>query len=227
MKFLVVALVLLSTANASAEELAKPALPDSATYSLGIGSHIRTFGDTSAANLATDSIAGPRLTLGRSLTNARAYRQIDIGVFARYSYATVSGTVFKTLETDIEQHALAGGLRVDAPLWWRTRLVAQAELGMLRTKLQVVSGDTMPVDDHSWAPYATATLGADLALLQNPKFRFALGFDVGYMVTRPVDLQALPGDRPDEQLSIATEFASIGKLDTRGWTTSLAFRASF
>ena len=213
---------------AYAEQVDRPAIQRAATYSLDIGSHIRWFGDTSAAILATDTLAGPRLTVGRSLTSTRApYRELDIGVFARYVYASVDGQIFQSLDTSIAQHALTGGVRVDAPLVWRTRLIAQAEAGMARTALQVSQGDTMPVDDKRWAPYAAATLGTDLALVDAPRFRLGLGVDVGYVLTVPVDLRALPADRPDEQLSIATEFASIGKLDTRGWVYSMTVRGAF
>ena len=55
----------------------------------------------------------------------------------------------------------------------------------------------------------------------------SLGVDVGYLVTVPVELHALPGDRPDADLSIETAFAGIGKLDSRGWTYSMSFRMSF
>jgi hypothetical protein len=213
---------------AHAEQVDTPSIQTTATYSLDVGSHVRWFGDTSAAILSSETLSGPRLTLGRSLTSTRGpLRDVDVGVFARYVYATVDGTFFQTIETELDQHVLSGGVRVDAPLWWRVRLVGQGEVGMARTHLEVTANALMPVDDEAWAPYAAATLGGDLGLIQNPRFRMSLALDVGYVLAVPVDLRALPGDRPDEQLSIATEFASLGKLDTRGWTYSLAVRGAF
>jgi hypothetical protein len=58
-------------------------------------------------------------------------------------------------------------------------------------------------------------------------FQASLGVDVGYLVTVPVDLRALPGDRPSEDLSIDTSFAGLGKLDTRGVTYSMYLRGRF
>ena len=112
-------------------------------------------------------------------------------------------------------------------LWSRLRGVAQAELGYARTSLQVSDGDTMPVDDHHWGPYGTATLGGELAIVHKPRFNLGLAVDLGYTVTMPVKEHALPGDRPDEGLSISTDYASLGKLDTRGVTYSMAFRGAF
>lgn len=212
---------------AHAEQLEKPAIRAS-TYSLDIGSHLRWFGDTSAAVLSGDALAGPRITLGRSLTRTRVpTRDVDVGVFVRWHYATVQGEMFRTLESSLSEHALGAGARFDAPLWWRFRLVGTAELGAQRTALQIADGPMTPVDDHAWAPYAATTLGLDVGIIQTPRFRFGLGVDLGYTVTKPVDLSATPADRPDEQLSIETAYSSIGSLDTRGFTYSAAFRGAF
>ena len=211
----------------SAAAHAEPA--SSPRYSLDIGSHIRTFGDASAAIVANDALAGTRITLGRRLgTVAAPVRDLELGVFARWVVATVDGTMFQTLQSTITQHALAAGVRVDATLAWRFRAVGQAELGMARTALTITEpGMTVPVDDHGWAPYGTATLGTELALVESRRFRFSVGVDLGYTVTVPVELRARPRDRPDEDRAIATEYASIGSLDTRGWTYSMAFRGGF
>jgi hypothetical protein len=227
-KSLAVLLALFPLRVAYAEQVDTPAIPDAATYSLDIGSHVRSFRDTSAAILSDRPMAGPRVTLGRSLTSKRVpFRDLDLGVFARYTYATAGGAFFQTIDTTLQQHVLSAGIRVDAPLWWRFRLVGQGEAGMARTKLQVTTNDLMPVDDKAWAPYAAATLGTDFGLVQNPRFRMSIGLDVGYVLPAPVELRALPGDRPDEELSIATEFASLGKLDTRGWVYSMMVRGAF
>jgi hypothetical protein len=221
-------LVLVVPSLAHAEEVSSPSIQESATYSLDIGSHVRWFGDTSAAILSTDTLAGSRITVGRSLTDVKApLRDVHIGVFARWVFASSDGAIFQNLVTRIDQHEVGAGLRFDAPLWWRFRAIGQVELGMARTALRVTQDLMTPVDDHAWAPYGAATLGADLALYQSPRFRLALGMDLGYTVTVPVDLRALPGDRPDEDLSIATDYASIGKLDTRGVTYSMAIRGAF
>ncbi|MEO8701199.1 MAG: hypothetical protein ABI867_14205 [Kofleriaceae bacterium] len=229
MKFLAL-FVVLAPAVAHAEEVDSPMIESSATYSVDFGSHVRWFGDTSAAILSTEPIAGPRVTIGRSLTGVKApLRDVSVGVFARYTFATTQGTFFQNLTTQIDQHELGAGLRFDAPLWWRFRVIGQAELGMARTALTVTEADQMttPVDDHAWAPYVAATLGTDIAIYQGPRFRLSLGMDLGYTASVPVDLRALPGDRPDEDLSIPTDYVSIGKLDTRGFTYSMAFRGAF
>lgn len=213
---------------AHAEQVESPLIQKSATYSFDFGSHMRWFGDTSAAILTTETFAGTRMTIGRSLTQTRVPRRdLDIGVFARWIYATVEGTFFNDLSSRITQHGLAGGVRFDAPILWRFRLVGQAEVGMAHTALAVTEAEMTPVDDSAWAPYGTLTLGTDLGLHEGPRFRLGLGVDVGYTLTMPVDLRALPGDRPDEELSIPTDYASLGKLDTRGWTYSVALRGAF
>jgi len=200
----------------------------SSVYSIDIGSHVRWFGDTSAAIVSTDALAGVRLTVGRSLTTTTLrHRDVEIGLFARWVYAATSGKMFDDLDTDLRQHTLGGGLRAEAPVVRRLSLVGQAELGMARSALTVTRDIMTPVDDHRWAPYGATSLGADLLLATGKRLRVDLGVDVGYLVTVPVELRALPGDRPAEDLSIATTFAGIGKLDTRGWTYSMSLRGSF
>ncbi len=208
-----------------------PARPS--TWSIDFGSHLRWFGDTSGAILTSEPLAGTRLTVGRSLTQVAAPRllarggELDVGVFARWVYADATGTIFQDLATAVSQHGLTAGVRVDAALVWRTRLVAQAEVGMARTALTVTQQEMEVVDDHAWGLTAATSLGVDVALVQRRRLKLGFGADLGYTVTSAADLRALPGDRPDEALSIPTTFASIGKLDTRGWTYSMALRGSF
>ncbi len=200
----------------------------SATYSLDIGSHIRWFGDTSAAVVTTDSMPGVRMTLGRSLTSTTVkHRELDLGLFARYVYGAAAGTMFGTLDTVLQQHLLGGGIRTDAPIFRWFSVVGQAELGMARTSLRVEQDEMTPADDAHWSPYLAASLGGELRFTEGKRLDVSLGLDVGYIVTVPTELHALPGDRPDEELSISTTFAGIGKLDTRGMTYSMSLRGRF
>jgi len=221
-----VACLLFLTATADADPVDAPATP--ATYSLDVGSHLRRFGDTSAAIVATDQLAGVRLTLGRSVTQAKvAKRDVDVGVFARYVYAGVGGTMFGDLETSLSQHLLGAGGRVDLPVKRWLALVAQAELGMARTSLRVTQDEMTPAADAHWAPYAAASIGGELRLTRGKRLDISLGLDFGYLVTVAVEPRALPGDRPEEELSIATTFAGVGGLDTRGFTSSMSLRGRF
>jgi hypothetical protein len=215
-----VALVVLGPATGAAD----PVESNRATYSIDLGSHVRWFGDTSAAIVSDDPLAGPRLTVGRHLTDVG---DVPVGVFARWVYASTRGTIFQDLQTELTQLELGGGVRLESPRWWRLRGTGQLELGMARTQLRVTDDLMTPVDDHRWAPYACATLGGDVGIYESRRVRFGLALDVGYTVAVPVDLRALPGDRPDAELSIDTDFASIGKLDTRGLTYSVAVRGVF
>jgi hypothetical protein len=206
----------------------RPAVEARTRLAIEIGPHGRSFGATSAAILATDSFGGGRVTVGRGLTRTRVpYRDADVGVYASFHTAFADGQMFGVLATRISQHAFGAGVRLAAPVWWRLSLVGQAEVGVARTALDVSFGDMTPVDDHAWGPYGAAMLGGELALSQHPRFQLAIRLDTGYVVTAPVELRALPADRPDEQLSIPTTFASIGKLDTRGLMTAFALRGSF
>ncbi len=224
MKTLVIAL-LLTTSIAHADEMADTA--QSATYSLDIGSHIRWFGDTSAAIVSTDPLAGVRLTLGRSLTTTQLRkRDVELGVFARYVYAGASGTMFGDLDTSMSQHMLGGGARADAPLTHWLVLNAQAELGMTRTSLEVTHDEMTPVDDAHWAPYTAGSLGAEIRV-STGRLDISIGLDLGYVLTMPVELHALPGDRPAEDLSITTAFSGIGKIDTRGFVYAMSLRGRF
>jgi hypothetical protein len=199
-----------------------------ATYSFDIGSHVRWFGDTSAAIVSTEELAGVRMTVGRSLTQAAIlHRDVEVGLFGRWVYAGVGGTMFGDLDSRIGQHLLGGGARLEAPLRRWLSVNAQGELGMSRTSLTVSREEMTPVDDHKWAPYGAASLGIELTVPYRGRTVASLGFDVGYLVTVPVELRALPGDRPDEQLSIDTSFASVGKLDTRGFTYAASLRGRF
>lgn len=225
MKTLAIAL-LLSASIAHADD--KDESEHAATYSLDIGSHIRWFGDTSAAIVATDPLAGVRLTLGRSLTSTTLRnRDVDVGLFARYVYAGVTGTMFGDLDTSMSQHMLGGGVRADLPLRSWLALNAQAELGMTRTSLTVTQDVMTPADDSKWAPYTAGSLGAELRVSNGKRLNMSLGLDFGYVLTVPVELRALPGDRPEEDLSIATTFAGIGKLDSRGFVYSMSLRGRF
>lgn len=217
----------LAPAVAHAEGTDQPARD--ATYSLDIGSHIRWFGDTSAAVVTTDSFAGVRMTLGRSLTETTIKnRDVDLGLFTRWVYGGVGGTMFgDDLETSITQHLLGAGMRADAPVFRWLALNAQAELGMARTALRVERDVMTPVDDHHWAPYVAASLGSELRITNGKRLDMSIGVDVGYLVTVPTEQHALPGDRPEEELSIETTFAGTGKLDTRGVTYSMSLRGRF
>ena len=224
MKTLVIALLLsASIAHADTDDDDR-----SATYSLDIGSHLRWFGDTSATIVSTDPLAGVRLTAGRSLTSTQLrHRDVDLGVFARYVYAGASGTMFGDLDTSISQHMLGGGVRADAPLTRWLVLNAQAELGMAHTSLEVAQDLMTPVDDAHWAPYAAGSLGAEIRVSAGNRLNLSIGLDLGYVITVPVELHALPGDRPAEDLSIATTFAGAGNLDTRGLVYSMSLRGRF
>lgn len=214
---------LASTAHAEDRDTAR-----SATYSLDIGSHVRWFGDTSAATVTDDQLAGVRLTLGRSLLATQVrHREVDVGLFARYVYGGVGGTMFGNLDTSLSQHLLGGGARVDVPVWRGLAVVGQAELGMAHTSLRVDQDLMTPADDGHWAPYTAASLGGELRFTRGKRLDVSLGADVGYLATVPVELHALPGDRPDEELSIATTFSGMGKLDTRGFTYSMSLRGRF
>ncbi len=226
MKTLAIALLLVSSI-AHADDV-DGGSERSATYSLDVGSHIRWFGDTSAAIVSTDQLAGVRLTAGRSLTETKLKnREVDVGVFARYVYGGASGVLFGDLDTTMRQTLVGGGLRADAPVWRWLRIVGQAELGMAKTSLKVEEAGMTPADDAHWAPYAAASLGTEFRFTTSKRLDISLGVDVGYIMTVPVELHALPGDRPEEDLSIATTFAGIGKLDTRGYVYSMSLRGQF
>ncbi len=79
---------------------------------------------------------------------------------------------------------------------------------------------------HARSEFAAARVPGELAVRSDRRVGLdvSLGLDIGYIVTVPTELHALPGDRPDEELSIATTFAGVGKLDTRGLTYSLSLR---
>jgi hypothetical protein len=226
MKIAIVSAFLLAGATAHAEtDTPRPA---KGTYSFDIGSQVRWFGDTSAAIVTTEALAGVRMTVGRSLTaTSIRSRELDIGVFGRWAYGGTGGTMFGDLDTSIGQHLLGGGARVDAPLARWFSVIAQAELGMARTSLTVSRAEMTPVDDHAWAPYAQASLGGELVFARGDRVRASLGVDIGYLVAVPVEMHATPADRPAEDLSIATSFASLGKLDTRGFTYALYLRGRF
>jgi hypothetical protein len=228
MKTLAFLALLVAPAIAHADDVDRPARSERATYSLDIGSHVRYFGDTSAAVVTTEELAGVRLTLGRSLTRTQLrHRDVDLGVFARWAYGGVGGTMFGDLDTSIGQHLLGGGLRADAPLVRWFALNAQAELGMARTSLRVQRDEMTPVDDQHWAPYVQGSLGAELRMSEGKRLDLSLGVDFGYVITVPVELHALPGDRPAEDLSISTTFAGAGKLDTRGFSYAMSLRGRF
>ena len=227
MKSLVVPMLLVLTTAAAADNV-DTGESVKAVYSFDIGSNVRWFGDTSAAIVTEDQLAGIRMTIGRSLTSATlAHRSLDIGLFARWAYGGVSGTMFNNLDTSMSQNTLGGGVRIDAPLTRWFSVIGQGELGMARTSLTVTRDEMTPVDDHQWAPYAAASIGGDLRIINGHRLRSSLGVDVGYLFAVPVELHALPGDRPAEDLSIATTFAGVGKLDTRGVTFSMSLRGAF
>jgi hypothetical protein len=200
------------------------------TWSIDAGSETRWLGDTSAAILTSENLTGPRITVGRRLLDLDGPRgrTLDVGVFGRWVFATAAGQIFQSLDTETEQHAFTGGLRVDAPLVRRIRLVGQLELGGARTAVVVREGDTMtPVDDHAWGFLGAVSLGTDLALVERRRFRLGVVADLGYTVTDPVQIHAYPGNRPADMQSIPTLYASIGNLDTRGWTFAFALRGGF
>lgn len=202
---------------------------DDAIYSLSIGSHTRWFGDTSAASLGGDSLAGPRIVLGRSLSpQPRRRFTVGYGVFVRYDYGTASGTMFGTLTSELSQHAWSAGARIETPLVLGVRGYGEAALGVTRSALAVrTSNREMPVDDHGWEPLASATVGLDAPLIRQRGFRLGVALDVGYTWVKAVPLRALPSDRPDPQLAIPTDFTALGSLDTRGPALAVGLRGAY
>jgi hypothetical protein len=217
MRSLVILLALASTAGAD-------------TWSFDIGTETRWLGDTSAAILTADNLTGPRTTLGRRVLgfDGPRGRTLDVGVFGRWTYGLAEGQIFQSLDTEMKQNAFTGGLRIHAALVRPIRLVGQLELGAARTDVVVRDGDTMtPVDDHAWGFLGAVTVGADVALIDRRRFRLGMVADVGYTVTDPVEIHAYPGNRPGDMQSIPTLYASIGSLDTRGYTFTFALRGGF
>ena len=206
---------------------------DDRLYAVDVSTHARWFGDTSAAILAQEPLAGPRFTLSRAVMTVDApVRPVAVSLFGRFAFGMVDDKIFNSLDTSLEQYIFTGGIRGDAPLWWRFSLVGQAELGIVRTGLVVTEGQgsgamTTPVDDHEWHTIGSATLGIDLALIDHPSFKLGLGMELGYTLASPITLHAFPGDRPDDSRSIPTMFAAIGDLDTRGVTFASGLRGSF
>jgi hypothetical protein len=219
MKLAILGFVLVTAAPARADETG-----------LDIGTHVRWLGDPSGAALTTDPVAGVRITAAHQLGRiSTGWRDIVAGAFARYVHAAGRGTLFAELETQLDQDLAGGGGRFELPLRWGVHAVGQGELGMVRTAVRISdsSGAMTPVDDHRWAPYAAASLGLEATVAANRSVRLAFALDLGYTLTVPVELAAVPGDRPDADRAIATVFGAIGALDTRGVTCALALRGAF
>jgi hypothetical protein len=199
------------------------------TWTVDAGAHYRWWTYDSAEALAPETMASQHVAIGRKLARANRRAWAGLEAFVRFGDGDARGSLFQTLGTHISQTTLTAGVRMSLPVRRWLHFVALGETGAARTAVTIGDelGAMAPVDDAAWAPLGIVTVGLEVAAVQRRQFYLAARLELGTVIAEPVSIRARPRTRPEPDLSIPTEYAGLGELDTGGNTIGLAIRAGF
>jgi hypothetical protein len=217
---------LLALAGSAAADAADRPTP---TWTVDAGAQYRWWTYDSAAALAPETLASQHVAIGRKLARSDRRAWLDLEAFVRFADGDAHGTLFQTLGTHLSQTTLTAGVRASLPLYRWLDFVALGETGAARTAVTIGDelGEMAPVDDAAWAPLGIVTIGLEAVPVRRRHFHLAIRLEGGTVIADSVALAARPRTRPEPDLSIPTEYAGLGDLETSGNTLGLTIRAGF
>jgi hypothetical protein len=173
-------------------------------------------GSRALRSSSADAVTGDSLGVG-SLGYARRLElpaPVAVWIDAGFGWGGADGTMFQTLQTQLDTYAFTAGVRASYRLHRLVDATARVDLGTARTALALSDGMTTE-SDSGWGALVQGALGTDLYAARSPVFALGVRVELGY--TRATGVALAPrADMPSDTLKIATTQASIGHLDLSG-----------
>ena len=203
---------------------------------------VRTFsvehwlGDSSATTLATAPISG-----GGAAVERRALRMdlpgpfhpLDVTAELGFDTGATDGTTFDQLQNHIRTWELTAGARARLPILSWLHLQGRAAVGGAHTRVRIADRamSETAIADSGNGMVAGAGLGLAVLPRLTPSDRgaFHLGVEIelGYQASTATTIHAYPENRPAEDLTIPSRYASLGDLDLDGWTLRMGVTIGF
>jgi hypothetical protein len=213
MRHLLALLLLAGTAHAGSNELS-------------LGTTTQTLQTSSANALTGDSLVGGRLTYARGL-DLQLLPGLALWGEAAIASGNATGTMFQTLDTEIETFGLAFGVRARYALHPRVIASARLDLGMMRAAVAIRDQAGRTASDRGWGPSSTATLGVDLLAVRGPRFALGLRTELGLVGVAPIALTGRPEVPDDDTLRLQMSAASLGSVNLSGTTFAMSLVSQF
>ncbi len=202
---------------------ASPALADTNEVSIGFAG--RSLRSGSANAVSDDNLAGGELTYARGLP-LTIPGAIGLQAIAGFNWNSVSGTMFNTMQTDVDSTGFTVGLRARYALLSRVVLNARVDLGMNRTSLDLeMAGRTF--SDGRWHAMTRGSLGLDVYAVQSQRLSIGARLEAGYVLATDVDLAPREETGDGETIMLPETQASIGSLNLGGRYVSISFVLGF
>jgi hypothetical protein len=195
-------------------------------HELSIGSTTQTLRTSSANALTGDSLGGGRLTYARGL-DFQLVSGLALWGEAGFAWGGATGTMFQTLDTELDTLGLSVGARVRYALHPRVIASARLDIGMTRASVAIRDRAGRTASDAGWGPSSTATLGVDLLAIRGPRFALGLRTELGVVGAAPIALTARPEAPDDDALRLQMSAASLGSLNLSGTTFALSVVSEF
>ena len=202
-------LLLLATGTASAEG-----------NELTLGPWNRALRASSADAVTDKPLVGGLLGYGHRL-DTTLYPGLELWAEADFAWASTTGTMFQTMDTDVENLAFTVGARARYVPLKHVAVSARLDAGTARTELTLQQG-SFNANDAGWGGIVTAAAGVDLLAA----WWFGVRFELSYTKTTGASLTPRQST-DDDTLHLPMTAEPFGHLDLSGPAFHFAFVAQF
>lgn len=182
---------------------------------------------TPSANAVTDNnLGGAQFGYARQLPLA-PMPDLTLWAVGRFTFGSVSGTMFETMATGVDYLEFAAGLRARYRLHDHLRVGARADLGIARAELDI-SDASRTYSDLKWGPTTDAAAQVEVLAVARRGFELGMRFEFGYVASSAVALSPRAPDTSEEgTIMLPVGRSSIGHLDLGGPYFGLTFFGQF
>jgi hypothetical protein len=189
------------------------------------GSFTRALRSPSANAITSDSLDGGGLHIARDL-GIQVMPRLAVWATAGIVGANASGTMFRTMTTDLGVLQITAGARARYTLWRHLAIGARIEVGTERTDF-TLTNQAVDYRDVKWGAVTEQAVSLDLFAVGFDRFAIGMRFEVGYAATTRVDLVPRAGGGDDDMLVLPGAQASFGHLDLGGPFVGLSLVSQF
>jgi hypothetical protein len=200
---------------------------------VSIGATARALRSPSANALTGGNLTGLSLGVARELgrdlgVHLGSWPLPDLTVWAEagLGLGSVTGRMFQTLSTTIDQLSVTGGLAARYRLHRLVTASARLALGAQRARVAIADRSGASVYDHGWGAMASAGTALDLFAGSRHRLNVGVRLEASYIAAQGIAL-TLHNDAPDNTRPLAMSTASIGHLDLGGPSVAVSLLGQF
>ena len=148
----------------------------------------------------------------------------------RWDTGELSGTTFNRISSELDVDALAVDLRLRRTIWGPVSAFGQGGIGWQWSTLRLSDGgssSSRPLQGKGMALLSSVGGGAEIKLMDTPKFRVGLRVQANYQVATSMSFAATPMSGGEDTLEIATRSSDLGSINTSGLTIRAGLVGSF